>query len=348
MKRPRIRDLGVSVGRLPAGPLNAITDVPGVKVGHCTVVEDAPAVARTGVTVVVPRDGGIWRNHAFAGLHAFNGHGEVTGAHMLETHGTLCSAIALTGTFSVGVAHEALQHYSAPNYGLPVVGETSDTWLNGRQRNLIRKEHVDAALKDAKGGPVPEGNVGGGTGMLCHQFKGGIGTASRIVEHDGARYAVGALVQANHGRRDALRVDGVPVGKRIGAGKVPLAGPSAPAKNSIVVVLATDAPLIPTQCRRMAQHGSAGLARSGGGCCDGSGDFLLCFATGNDVPLDRPTAGNLRMVHPDRLNPFFEAAADSVEEAILNALAAAETMTGFEGRTAHAVPIDLLQEALRA
>ena len=346
MPRPRIRALGVTIGRMPPGPLNAITDVPGVLVGHTTIVQDSPYLARTGVTAIVPRGGGIWTNHAFAGSHVFNGHGEMTGLHMLEESGMLCTAIALTGTFSVGVAHEALQHYCPPSYGLPVVGETADTHLNGRMRNQVRKEHVDAAVRGARGGPVAEGNVGGGTGMICHQFKGGIGTASRLVRHGAETYTVGALVQANHGARENLRVDGLPVGRMIGPEKVPLAVPARADKSSIIVVIATDAPLISTQCRRLARQGAAGISRSGGGGSNDSGDILLAFSTGNELPLGRPTVENLKMIHPDALDPFFTAAAECVEESILNALAAAETMVGFEGRTAHAIPIDMLRAAL--
>jgi len=342
----RIRDLGVTIGRLPPGLLNAITDVPGVLVGHTTIVQNTPYFARTGVTVIVPRAGAIWENHVFAGSHIFNGHGEMTGLHMLEESGVLCTAIALTGTFSVGVAHEALQHYCPPSYGLPVVGETADTYLNGRMRNQVMKEHVDQALQAARGGPVAEGNVGGGTGMICHQFKGGIGTSSRLVKHGAETYTVGALVQANHGGRETLRVDGLPVGKMIGPEKVPLAIPAPVDKNSIIIIIATDAPLIPTQCRRLARQGAAGLSRSGGGESSGSGDILLAFSTGNALPLGMPTVDNLRMIHPDALDPFFTAAAECVEESILNALTAAETMAGYEGRIAYAMPIELLQAAI--
>lgn len=348
MKRPRIRDLGVTIGRLPAGPSNAITDVPGVLVGHTTVLQDHPCLARTGVTVIVPCQGRIWEEHLFAGCHVVNGHGEMTGLLRVRETGTLCSPIGLTGTLALGVVYDALQRPSLPGFGLPVVAETADTWLNGRRWDLVTRGHVEAALRAAAGGPVAEGNVGGGTGMICHQFKGGIGTSSRRVTLGAQTFTVGALVQANHGARDTLRVDGCLVGRLLGPDKVPLAIPAVVDKSSVILVLATDAPLLPTQCERLARQGCAGLLRSGGGCAHFSGDIALAFSTGNVLPVGRKSHEDLRALDHAALDPLFHAAADAVEESILNALTAAETLTGWEGRTAHALPLDALQAILQS
>jgi D-aminopeptidase len=341
--KPRARDLGIEIGRLPAGPANAITDVAGISVGHTTLVEGDDV--RTGVTVVVPP-----AEPLFAGAHRINGNGELTGLEWVRDSGLLTTPVALTNTHSVGVVRDAL--VAAARHGpdddrwsLPVVGETWDGVLNDINGFHVRAEHVAAALAGAASGPVPEGAVGGGTGMICHGFKGGIGTASRVVE-DG--WTVGALVQANHGRRLRLRVNGVPVGERIGADRVPLPGGGAPeGAGSIIVLLATDAPLLPGQCERLARRAAFGIARTGGMGEHSSGDFALCVATGNRG-LGGPAAElDVRMLNDTRIDPLYEAAIDTVEEAILNALLAAETTTGRDGNTAHALASPLLLEALR-
>ena len=361
MTRARLRDLGISIGKYPTGPLNAITDVPGVRVGHHTLIHDTPRVARTGVTVIIPRDD-IWRNPACAGFHSFNGCGEMTGVHWVEESGFLSSPIALTGTHHVGTAHEALviyaeEHDHTKGSSLPVVAETSDAWLSDINGLHVKREHVWTALEGATSGPVAEGNVGGGTGMICHDFKGGIGTASRVMDIEGARYTVAALVQANHGDRDFLRIDGVPVGRAIGADRVPLPWPVEPApaiqagptpSSSIIVILATDAPMIPTQCKRLAQRATVGIARNGGVGYNGSGDLFLAFSTGNHVPEHPRRPIGLSMLPNAHLNTMFEAVAEAVEEAILNVLTAAETMTGCDGHTAHALPLDELQRVVKA
>lgn len=383
--RVRARDLGVSIGRLPTGPLNAITDVTGVRVGHATLVSGEGALqvghgpVRTGVTVVVPHDGDPFREALFAGGHTLNGNGEMTGLEWIREAGLLASPVAITNTHSVGVVRDALvaaatreRDARTPHWSLPVVAETWDGWLNDIDGQHVRAEHMDAALSAASGGPVTEGNVGGGTGMICHHFKGGIGTSSRRLPNDEGGYTVGALVQANHGRRERFAVDGVPVGRHIGTDVVPSAweegpdarpapgdrpggGPDAgstPADGagSIIVVLATDAPLLPGQCRRLAQRAGLGVARAGGAGEHSSGDIFLCFATGNrglvaaDEPGGVPRERSLRSLDDAWISPLFWAAIEATEEAILNALVAAETMTGRDGHVARALPHDLLTE----
>jgi D-aminopeptidase len=351
MARVRTRDLGIIIGRFPTGEHNAITDVPGVQVGHRTLIYEEPRVARTGVTVIVPRDGAIWGDNCFAAFHSFNGCGEMTGSHWLAESGLLCYPIALTTTHHVGTVHEAMVAYGqekglTAKSSLPVVAETYDGWLNDLDAFHIKREHVYEALANARPGPVAEGNVGGGTGMICHDFKGGIGSSSRLVEVLGSRYTVGVLVQANHGKRRDLRVDGVPVGRLIGPDQFPIPRARRLAASSVIIVIATDAPLLPGQCRRLAQRAAVGFSRVGGIGHDGSGDIFLAFATGNHVP-----AGVQKLLPVDYLpnyemNDLFAALAEAVEEAILNALAAAETMTGYMGRTAHALPLDRLQEIM--
>lgn len=351
MPRPRLRDLNIPIGVLPTGKRNAITDVPDVLVGHTTLIYDEPRVARTGVTVILPRRGEIWRDNAPAGYHSFNGCGEMTGIHWIEESGVLSSPIAITSTHQVGLVRDALGKYAQQHgftrlFALPVVAETFDGRLNDADAHHLTDEHVFQAIAVANDGPVAEGNVGGGTGMICHQFKGGIGTASRVAENKSGQWTVGALVQANYGRRHLLRVDGVPVGREIGADVVPL--PSKPAGDgSIIVVIATDAPLIPSQCKRLAQRATVGLARAGGVGHNFSGDIFLAFSTGNHIPERTERLIDLRMMSHDEMDPLFEATAEAVEEAILNALCAAETMVGYQGYTVHALPLDMLTEVMR-
>ncbi len=351
MARARLRDLGITIGTLPPGPHNAITDVPGVWVGQTTLIYDEPRVARTGVTMIVPREGNIWTDNAFAAYHTFNGTGEMTGVHWLAESGLLCYPIAITNSHQVGIVRDSLVAYAKENdlsdsSALPVVAETYDGWLNDIDAFHLTKEHVYAALRTARDGPVEEGNVGGGTGMICHDFKGGIGTASRLVDCPSGRYTVGALVQANYGDRALLRVDGVPAGRKIGPEHTPLPWVEPPLRGSIIIVVATDAPLIPVQCKRLAQRATVGLARVGGVGHNGSGDIFIAFATGNHFPGSGEGLYDLKMLPHHHLNRFFEAVAEAVEEAILNALTAAETLAGFKGRTAHALPLDELQQLM--
>ncbi len=352
MNRARLRDLGIKIGMLPTGPNNAITDIPGVRVGHVTVIHDEPAVARTGITVIVPRDGAIGHDYAFAGFHRFNGCGEITGVQWLEETGLLTSAVALTNTMQVGMVRDALSEFSmarqefGPFY-LPLVSETYDGWLSDGGVPHLQREHLFQAMEAARPGPVDEGCVGGGTGMICHDFKGGIGTSSRVIATRSGNFTVGALVQTNYGVRHQLRVDGVPVGLEIGPDRVPTPWEMPPDSSSIVVVLATDAPLLPVQCRRLAQRAASGLARVGGIGLNTSGDFFLAFATGHHIPagVDEPIPLGVMLPHR-HMDAFFAAAADAVEESILNALCAAESMSGLAGHTAHALPLDLLKEVM--
>ena len=371
----RARELGLRIGLLEPGVRDAITDVPGVLVGHATLIEgDGPLVVgkgpiRTGVTVVVPHEDNAWTEPVFAGCHRLNGNGELTGLEWIRESGMLGGVVAITNTHSVGVVRDALVAHAArahPSHAafwsLPVVGETYDGALNDINGFHVARSHVDAAIGSASGGPVAEGNVGGGTGMICHEFKGGIGTASRRLGEADGGWTVGALVQANYGDRELLRVDGVPVGAAMPRKDVPspwdqwarldpaaLTDPvihssrSGAGNGSVIVVLATDAPLLPHQCERLAQRAGLGLARMGSIASNGSGDLFLAFATGNRglgrITTERDprlTVGAQVLV--DRaITPLFQAAVEAVEAAVVNALLAAETMTGRDGITAYAI-----------
>jgi len=336
----KARELGIEIGGLEPGPLDAITDVAGVRVGHTTLIEGE--AVRTGVTAILPTPAG---EPCFAEAHRLNGNGELTGLEWIRESGLLTTPIGLTNTFSVGVVRDAIvasQH--AANRGrwhLPVVGETYDGFLNEIEGMHVHTEHALAAIEDASEGPVPEGCVGGGTGMICHGFKGGIGTASRLT---GAGHTVGVLVQANHGRRLRLSIDGVPVGAALGPERVPLPAVREEGSGSIIVIVATDAPLLPHQCRRLAQRAALGIARTGGAGENSSGDFALAFATGNGVGAGELTT--IELLPNEQLDPLFYATIEATEEAIVNALLSAETMSGRSG-TVHALPHDMLVEALR-
>ncbi len=367
----RTRDLGIAIGLGSPGPLNAITDVAGVRVGHATIIEgDGPLVVgqgpvRTGVTVVVPRGPDDWHEPVFAGCHRLNGNGELTGLEWVRESGKLTTPIAITNTHSVGVVRDALVAASigdadpnAASWSLPVVGETYDGLLNDINGFHVRPEHLRAALDTATGGLVTEGNVGGGTGMVCHEFKGGIGTASRVVSDDRGGHTVGVLVQANYGKRAWLRVDGVPVGAEIGIDQIPSpysqvrrTAAVPPGSGSIIIVVATDAPLLPYQLERLAQRAGLGLARAGGTGGHTSGDLFIAFATGNRLPTedeDHPQllTYDVRTVGDIVIDALFDATIEATEEAIINALVAAETMVGRDGMTAHALPHDRLLEVM--
>jgi D-aminopeptidase len=331
----RARDVGIAIGDLPPGGNNAITDVEGVLVGHTTLIEgDA---VRTGVTMIVPS-----KLPLFAGCHRLNGNGELTGLEWVRESGLLTTPIGITNTFSVGVVRDAIAAVSADEdaWSLPVVGETFDGFLNDIRGQHVTAEHARAALDAAHQGEVEEGNVGGGTGMVCHEFKGGIGTASRRV----GGYVVGVLVQANYGRRERFRVDGVPVGKLIGD-RIPLPGRAGEA-GSIIGIVATDAPLLPHQCDRLAQRAGLGVGRMGGTAAHSSGDIFLAFATGNEGVAGEGELA-VRMLSDTEIGPLYDAVIESTEEAILNAMLAAETMTGRDGNTVHALEPELLVEVLR-
>ena len=290
-------------------------------------------------------------NPVAAGTFAFNGWGEMTGIWPLSEQGLLYSPIALTGTVSVGAVHEAL---CIREYGqwLPVVGETYDGHLNDSSVYHVRPHHVRAALEDASGGPVQEGNVGAGTGIICHGFKSGIGTSSRRVTVAGNEYTVAVLVQSNHGRRHHLRVDGLPVGRWIDETHTPLSAREVAKaqqatitdSSSIIMVIATDAPLLPLACQRLAKRSTAGLVRVGSTGYDGSGDIFIAFSTGNDFRTSDQQPHQLQAIPHLLMNPLFDATADATEEAILNSICMCETMYGREGAVAHAIPLDTLKE----
>ena len=345
--RPRARDLGVPFDGTP-GRLDAITDVAGVEVGHTTLVSgDGAHAVRTGVTVVLPK-GKRWEP-VFAGTFAGNGFGDLIGTDWVKEGGVLGGPIAITNTWSVGTARDAVLAWfdqklkiSIP-WHQPVVGETSDSRLNDAAGFHVRQEHVWGALDAARGGSVPEGNVGGGTGMSCLGFKGGIGTASRVVD----TYTVGVLVQCNFGSRNELTVAGVPVGREMAG--VPANPPmDGSREGSIIVVVATDAPLLPHQLERLARRVPMGIARTGGTASNGSGDIFIAFSTANPGAAQTGRGPvNLTMLPNDDISAFFTATIEATEEAIVNALVAAETMTGVNGRTVAALPHDRLRDVLR-
>jgi D-aminopeptidase len=357
----RARDLGVPFDGTP-GPLNAITDVAGVTVGHATIIsgsgqlERGGGPARTGVTGVLSR--GRTYDPVFAGWHALNGNGEMTGTTWIAESGFLEGPVMLTNTHSVGVVRDAviewqlLHRFYEPLpdepdvfWALPVVAETYDGDLNDINGFHVTREHAFAALDAAGTGTVAEGNVGGGTGMITHGFKGGIGTASRQLEASHGGFMVGALVQSNYGIRRTLRIAGVPVGEEI-PDLLPGSAPEGEERGSIIVVIATDAPLLPHQLRRLAQRATLGLGRMGSYASNGSGDIFIAFSTANPGAAARSGARNVAMLPNDALGPVFLAAVEATEEAIVNALVAAQTMSGINDHTVYALPHDRLQEAL--
>ncbi|WP_338747373.1 P1 family peptidase [Pseudomonas putida] len=343
----RARDFGITLGLGRPGPHNAITDVPGVRVGHATLDKHHNGKpVRTGVSVIEPREGPARHQPCFAGCHVLNGNGDATGLEWIREAGLLTTAIATTNTHSVGVVRDALiahEHATLADastyWCMPVVMETYDGVLNDIWGQHVNADLVQQALGAACGGPVTEGAVGGGTGMICHEFKGGIGTASRVLPAEQGSWTVGAFVQANHGQRRDLRVDGYPVGRVLLDLPTPFDQQDTPGMGSIVVVLATDAPLLPHQCQRLAQRAALGIARTGGGTDDSSGDIFLAFSTGNTglAPADYnrrdlPRTAQVAMVNNDHISPLFAAAAEAVEEAIVNAILAGRTMQAEDGR----------------
>ena len=352
--KPRARDLGIPFNGTP-GHYNAITDVAGVTVGFSTIIADLPQgrAVRTGVTAILPRGRDTLDHPVFAGLFSLNGNGEMTGSHWVEESGFLEGPVMLTNTHSVGVVRDATIAYRVQQgkpdasgywWSLPVVAETWDGDLNDINGFHVTPEHVAQAIDSAQGGAIAEGNVGGGTGMVCHEFKCGTGTSSRIATIDDHAYTVGALVQANYGVRSELRIAGVPVGQFL---KDDLPGPVSKDSGSIIIVLATDAPLLPHQLKRLARRAALGLARNGSYSGNGSGDIFIAFSTANAGAGQSTTATNLTMLGNDQLDPLFLATADAVEEAIINAMIAAETMTGNDGYKAVAIDHEALRELLK-
>ena len=374
-QKPRARDLGIPFEGTP-GRFNAITDVDGVEVGHATIVRGSGELVigegpvRTGVTAVWPR-GRDESAPVYAAWFTLNGNGEMTGTTWVRDSGLMEGPVMITNTLSVGVVHHAVIRWGVARdmerrrggwlAALPVVAETWDGTLNDIRGQHVTEEDAITAMEGARGGVVAEGNVGGGTGMICHRFKGGIGTSSREVEVRGDDYVVGVLVQCNYGSRETLRVAGVPVGREIGdlmpgreggGGMEGSAGGGVPGEGgregSIIVVVATDAPLMPHQLERMARRVSMGMARNGSISSNSSGDIFVAFSTANERAASEPgTSTNARVMANGLLTPLFAATVEATEEAIINALVAAETMTGANGVTVHALPHDRLREVLR-
>jgi D-aminopeptidase len=348
--KPRARDLGVPFDGQP-GPLNAITDVRGVEVGHTTLISgEGAAAVRTGATAVLPR-GKNSSDPVFGGWFTENGNGEMTGTTWVEDSGFLEGPVMITNTHSVGVVRDAviawrLKHGGPDKEGyswsLPLVAETWDGYLNDVNGFHVKAEDAFHALDAAHTGAVEEGNVGGGTGMICNEFKGGIGTASRVLDTKYGGYTVGVLVQCNYGQRDQLRIAGVPVGREIPGHNV-----WDDDVGSIIVVVATDAPLIPTQLKRVARRVTLGLGRDGSYSGDGSGDIFIAFSTANPGASASEGVRQLAMLPNDRINSIFLATVQATEEAVINAMVAAETMTGVNGHTVMALPHDQLREVLK-
>jgi L-aminopeptidase/D-esterase-like protein len=353
--KPRARDLGVPFDGTP-GRLNAITDVKGIEVGHTTLISGSGKLkvgegpVRTGVTAVFPR-GKDSLDPVFGGWFSLNGNGEMTGTTWLEESGVLDGPVMITNTHSVGVVRDAVIAWrikKAPpdpdgySWSLPVVAETSDDDLNDMNGFHVKPEDAFHAMDTAHGGPVDEGNVGGGTGMICNEFKGGIGTSSRVLPEKLGGYKVGVLVQCNYGRRSQLRIAGVPVGREI---------PDKVVRDedigSIIIVVATDAPLIPTQIKRLARRASLGLARDGSFSGDGSGDIFIAFSTANPKVIWGKGVQNVKMLPNQQMNPLFLATVQATEEAIVNAMVAAETMKGANDLEVIALPHDRLREVLK-
>lgn len=359
--KPRARDLGVPFEGTP-GLLNAITDVAGVAVGHVTLVSgEGPLVVgsgpvRTGVTAVLPRGRASANDPVFAGWFSQNGNGELTGTAWLEESGFLEGPVMITNTHSVGVVRDAVIGWRVAHGGadatgywwsLPVVGETWDGWLNDINGFHVKPEHAVRALDVAAPGPVAEGSVGGGTGMVCYEFKGGIGTSSRIVRLGDRAYTIGVLLQANFGRRSQLTIAGVPVGREIPDAPAYGALPGAVSDlGSVIIVVATDAPVLPHQLKRLARRATMGLARTGSVSGNGSGDLFVAFSTANPGASRPDGVAPVEMLANDELDPVFAAVVEATEEAVVNALVAAESMTGHSGHRAPALPHDRLREAL--
>ncbi|MBA1145077.1 DmpA family aminopeptidase [Mesorhizobium neociceri] len=355
--KPRARDLGLPFAG-KTGPLNAITDVVGVEVGYATVISDPPGSsnrsARTGITAILPRGrSGPLRAPVWAGFHSLNGNGEMTGTHWIKEAGYFLGPIGITNTHSLGTVHQAMLQwmiekpdtgFGAYSWMLPVVAETCDSYLNDMNAFHVTPGHVMQALNSASDGPLAEGSVGGGTGMICFEFKGGTGTSSRVIEQLGESYTIGCLVQANFGIRPLLKVLGVPVGEHLTGDRLWVRE-----QGSIIVVVATNAPLMPTQLERIARRAGLGIGRTGTPSGDGSGDLCLAFSTANLTKSESaaaPAMGDLAFIPNNKLDTLFEATAQSVEEAIINAMVAAEPMVGRENRRVAAIDHDALKQVM--
>jgi len=360
-KKPRARELGL---RFPGttGICNAITDVPGVEVGYTTLlagegpVEIGKGPVRTGVTAILPRGKQDKLKPVWAGFYALNGNGELTGMHWINDGGYFVSPICITNTHSVGVTHHATTRWMIEQYKeqfssehlwvMPVIGETYDGVLNDINGQHIKEEHVLSAIQSAKSGPIAEGNVGGGTGMICYDFKGGTGTSSRVLTINGVQHTVGVLVQANHGIRDWLTILGVPVGKHLTENKV-----LTQERGSIIVVIGTDIPMLPHQLKRVAKRAAIGIGRNGTPGGNNSGDIFLAFSVGNEMELFLHSQEKLQMefTNDEAFDTIYQAVCEAVEESIINAMLAAETMTTVKpyGKVVHAIDHDELLDVMR-
>jgi D-aminopeptidase len=360
MSKPRLRDLGIAIGTMPPGEMNAITDVPGVRVGHTTVIEGDRV--RTGVTAIHPHEGSAFHESVPAAVVVLNGSGELTGRSQIDEYGLLESPVLITNTLSVGAVHRAVVDWlsaSEPLLGsryfvVPVVAETFDGFLNDGAGQFVTVEHVFAALDGATSGPVREGNVGGGTGMLTCGFKGGIGTSSRRIEIGSNVFTIGVLVQSNFGAREDLIIDGVPIGRLITDFKLEHGSATPEKDGSIIIVVATDAPFTDRQLRRLGVRATLGLSRAGGIGRHSSGDIIIAFSNARQNRAIRSTSLaedsivlKREQVDDRAIDPFFQAVVEATSESIGNALIAAETLTGRDGNIAHALPHDRLIEIMR-
>lgn len=359
--KARLRDYGIRIGRMEPGALNGITDVPGVRVGHSTVITgNGPLVlgqgpARTGVTAIIPHEGRVFQEMVPAAIAVLNGAGEITGRSQVDEYGLIETPILITNTLSVGAVHQACVEWLTrhePSLGkgdfvIPVVAETFDGWLNDCAGQHVTKRHVFDALDTASGGRVAEGNVGGGTGMMLYGFKGGAGTSSRVVHVAGETYHVGVYVQGNYGRRDDLVIDGVPIGTML-RDRTP--DPDSAGDGSIIVVIATDAPLAERQLGRLCRRGMLGLARIGATARHTSGDLLIAFSNAPRNRMsrtNRPALMTVTVLDDERIDDLFVATIEATAEAVLNAMVAAETMVGRDGHTAYALPMDEVRALMR-
>jgi D-aminopeptidase len=360
LKSCRLREAGFAVGEMTPGRFNALSDVPGVRVGHTTLISGEGALrpgcgpVRTGVTVVLPHSGNLYREKVLAAVHTINGFGKAAGFEQVRELGLIEAPIALTNTLNVGLVLDALVQYSvkqAPEIGVSpesgsvniVVGETNDGFLNDIQGRHVRAEHVWSAIEDAHGGKLPEGSLGAGTGTVCFGWKGGLGTASRVVPAELGGFVLGALVQSNFGSSRDLTVLGVPVGRLL----MPEQPPNF-SSGSVMVVLATDAPLDSSQLRRLCVRASAGLARTGAIFSHGSGDFVIAFGNAESALPDTDQSRAHRADDPRLLNALFRAVVETVEESVLNSLTCAEPVTGRDMHHTQALPVDRLIEMLEA
>lgn len=350
MKKQRARDLGIPFEGT-TGEFNAITDVKGVTVGYSTIIEGTDA--RTGVTIIHPHGADDF-TPAFAGIHAFNGNGEMTGAAWVEEGGFLEGPVGITNTHSIGAVHQAIikwqaeHHKMLQHWSCPLVAETADAWLNDMNGFFVKEQHVMNALNSAKSGFIEEGNVGGGTGMLCYEFKGGTGTSSRKLPEKFGGWTVGVLAQCNFGRRFQLTIAGVPVGNYLKSDAPVTSGenPFRQEMGSLIVIVATDAPLLPHQLKRVAKRVTLGMGRTGALGGNGSGDIFLAFSTANHEAAKAQGMAQIEALPNSQLDPIFGATVYATEEAIINALVAAEDMTGHE-ITAKAMPHEELREVMR-